>query len=112
MPHVNARLDIGAAINVEVIWSNIDKFTNIVIHPRDFHFKKENCKIIGTIVSTSGFKDIVFQSSICSSASHFGVLAVSHYNRAWLKHLTASESMERLLQYRFHGGTKHEIPDD
>ena len=46
MPYVNITLDIGAAMNAyKVIWNNPDIFGNVVIHPGDFHFMKENFQV-------------------------------------------------------------------
>ena len=43
-------LDIGAAINTyKVLWSYPNIFKNIVIHLGDFHFMKENFKVIGNL---------------------------------------------------------------
>ena len=38
---------------------------------------------------------------MCSSGSLQGVLAGSHYNRAWVVHTAFSEALERLLYERF-----------
>ena len=60
MEYVNITLDIGAAINAyKILWSHPDIFANIVIHPGDFHFLKENFKVIGCFISNSGFEDII-----------------------------------------------------
>ena len=41
MPYVNITLDVGAAINAfKFVWSSQLRFTNVVIHLGDFHFKK------------------------------------------------------------------------
>ena len=47
MPYINVTLDVGAAINAfKVVWSHPKLFENIVIHLGDFHFMKENFKVI------------------------------------------------------------------
>ena len=66
--------------------------------------------MIGKLLSGSGFEDIVFQSELCSSGSLNGVLAGSHYNRAWSIHNVVSEALERLLMLRFAGDTRYELP--
>ena len=43
-------------------------------------------QVIGNLVSSSGFEDLVFQAKICSIGSLNGLLSVSHYNRAWFVH--------------------------
>ena len=102
MPFVNITWDMGAAINAyKYLWTNPVKFSDIVIHPGDFHFVKENFAVIGNLIKGSGFEDVIFQGEICSSGSLNGVLSASHYNRAWAVHLAFSEALERLLLNRF-----------
>ena len=46
MPYVNITLDVGAAMNAfKFIWSNPERFENVVIHLGDFHFMKENFQV-------------------------------------------------------------------
>ena len=52
MIYVNITLNIGAAMNCyKVIWNYQYQFSDIVIHPGDFHFIKEHVLIIGTLDS-------------------------------------------------------------
>ena len=98
MPYVNITLDIGAAMNCfKLIWNYQNYFNNIVIHPGDFHFSKENFLIIGSIIQGSGFEDLAFQPGICTSGSMKSVLSGSHYNRAWTVHSIFLEALEKLL---------------
>lgn len=47
MPYVNITLDVGAAINAyKLLWSRHITFSNIIIHLGDFHFMKENFKVM------------------------------------------------------------------
>ena len=70
MEYVDITLDIGAAINAyKVLWSYPNIFKNIVIHLGDFHFMKENFKVIGNFVKGSGFEDVIYQASVCTSGS-------------------------------------------
>ena len=41
---------------------------------------------MGMLVTNTGFEDIVYQSGVCSSGSINGVLAGTHYNKAWIVH--------------------------
>ena len=46
MPFVNITLDIGAAMNAnKFVWSNPERFKNVVTHLGDFHFIKENFQV-------------------------------------------------------------------
>ena len=111
MPYVNITLDVGAAINAhKLLWNYSETFNNVVIHLGDFHFIKENFKVIGILVRNSGFEDVVYQAGVCTSGSLLGVMVGSHYNRAWLIHSIVLEAMERLLIRRYLAETNIEIP--
>ena len=43
MKYVNITLDVGAAI---VLWTYVETFSNVVTNLEDFHFMKENFKVI------------------------------------------------------------------
>ena len=59
MPYANVTLDVGAAINTyKVLWNYEDKFRNIVIHLREFHFMKECFGVVGSLISGLGFEEI------------------------------------------------------
>lgn len=60
-----------------------------------------NFQILGSLIAGSGFEDTVYQSGLCTSGSLNGVIAGSHYNRAWSLHSAFSEALERLLMARF-----------
>ena len=46
MPYVNITLDVGAAMNAyKILWSNMEDFSNVVIHLGDFHFMNENFQV-------------------------------------------------------------------
>ena len=62
---------------------------------------KEVFNVLGSIVSGSGFEDIIFQANTYSTGSLNGVLAGSHYNRCWAVHSNFEEALERLLFKRF-----------
>ena len=68
-------------------------------------------QVIGSLVKNSGFEDIVYQSGLCTSGSLLGVLAGSHYNRAWVVHLNVSEALERLMLTRFLVEVKPKLPN-
>lgn len=63
------------------------------------------------IVRESGFEDVIFEAGVCTSGSLQGVLAGSHYNRAWNVHNIFAESLERIFLKRFLHETKVKIPD-
>ena len=55
-----------------VKWQREEEFKNIIIHLGDFHFLKENFKVLGMLIRNSCFQDIVFCSRICTSGSFNG----------------------------------------
>ena len=63
-----------------------------------------------SLVPGSGFESAVFEPELCTSGSLHGVLAGSHYNRAWLIHATFVEALEYLLLTRFLVTVKLRIP--
>jgi hypothetical protein len=67
--------------------------------------------VIGNLVSSSGFEDIVYQASVCTSGSLMGAMKGSHYNRARRIHTTMSEALERLLLKRYLLEQKPDIPE-
>ena len=108
MPYSNVTLDVGAAINAyNVLWNYENKFKNIVIHLGHFHFRKECFGAVGSLISGSGFEDIIHQSGLYSSRSLNGVISASHYNRCWNVHSHLAEASERLLLERFLQETNH-----
>ena len=113
MEYVNITLDIGAAINAyKVLWSYPNIFKNIVIHLGDFHFMKENFKVTGNFVKDSGFEDVIYQASVCTSGSLNSAMSGSHYNRGWIINIVTSEALERLLLKRFLQEIKPDIDDE
>ena len=62
------------------------------------------------MVRDSDFEDVIFSLDICSAGSLQGVLAGSHYNRAWFVHEIYTEALERLLLTRFLVEEKPHIP--
>ena len=67
-------------------------------------------QVLQTLVRGLGFEDVKFSSKICSSGSLQGVLAESHYNRAWFVHELFVKALERLLLTRFLVEEKPYIP--
>ena len=112
MAHVNVTLDVGPAVNVyRLCWNYLERLKNVLIYLSDFHFLKENFNVIRKIVKGSGFDYKAFQAGVCFSGGLNNVLSGSHYNQSWLVHSTFSETLERLLNDRFLGKYKLNIPD-
>ena len=113
MPYVNVTLDVGAALNAyKLLWKYPEQFSNVVIHLGDFHVMKENFKIMGLFLQSSGFEDIVYQARLCTSGSLNGVMTGNHYNRAWRTHEVVHEALERSLFKRFINDTEPNISDE
>ncbi|CAB4039093.1 Hypothetical predicted protein [Paramuricea clavata] len=102
MAYTHITLDVGAAIKAyHVIWNNSQAWSDIIIHLGDFHAMIAFFDVSGCLVSGSGFKDILFQSGLCSSESIAGLLSGKHYNRNWLLHEAFSEALERLFEEQY-----------
>ena len=43
-------------------------------HIGDFHYTKENFKVIGKLIRSSEFEDVIYQSGVCTSGSLESVL--------------------------------------
>ena len=68
---------------------------------------KECFGAVGSLISGSGFEDIIHQSGLCSSKRLNGVIFASHYNRCWNVHSHLAKALERLLFERFLQETDH-----
>ena len=71
-----------------------ERFKNIIIHLGEIHFMKEVFNVLGSIVSSSSFEDIIFQANTCSTGRLNGALAASHYNGCWAVHSNIAEVLE------------------
>ena len=75
IPYVNVSLDVGAAINANKLLQKCSQqFSNVIIHPGDFHMIKENFKIVVLLLQSSGFEEILYQTRMCTSGSLCGVM--------------------------------------
>lgn len=93
-----------------MVWSHSQKLCNVFIHLGDLHFTKDNFGVIGKLVTGSRFEDVVFQAGVIFPGSLNGVLAGSHYSRAWTVHSAFTKALERLLFERFIAESEDEIP--
>ena len=62
MQYAHVIADEGAAgMSYQVIWNNPEDFKKIIIHPGNFHTIVQHFSIIGKIVSSSGFEDVLYK---------------------------------------------------
>ena len=102
MPFVNVTLDLGAEINAyRIVWSYPEIFSNVNSHLGDFHLMKKIFQILGMLIESLGFEEIVFQLGLSISGSLNSILYGSHYDRCWNVHTHFPEALERLLSERF-----------
>ena len=93
----HVTVDGGAAMKFfHVVWYNPHEFNNVLIHLGDFHAMMQFFSNIGTFVSGSGFKEVVYQAGLCTSSGIKGVLSGKHYNRSWMEHKSFAEAIDRL----------------
>ena len=98
MKYAHVTADEGAAEKIyQVVWNNPVDFKSVIIHLGDFHGMVELFAIIGKLVSSSGFEDVLYQADLCTSGGINGVLSGKHYNRSWAVHECLSEALNRLF---------------
>ena len=101
-PYTIVTFDLAAAKKAfEIVWSNPERFGNIIIRLGAFH---PACTFIGAVgkhMKGSGLEDVMVESGVCASGSVEKVLAGKHYNRATYVLRTSVEALERLLLASF-----------
>ena len=85
----------------QVVWNNPEIWTDIIIHPGDFHAMMAFFGVIGCCIKGSGFEEILFELDLCSSGSINGVISGKQYNRCWYIHEAFSEALSRLFIEQF-----------
>ena len=102
MRYCHITLDIGAAMKAyQVVWNNPEIWTDIIIHPGDFHAMMAFFGVIGCYIKGSGFEEILFELDLCSSGSINGVISGKQYNRCWYIHEAFSEALSRIFIEQF-----------
>ena len=90
-------MDFGAAMKAfQVIWNNPIIWSDILIHPGDFHCMLMFFLVIRSRLRGSGFEEIIFQAKLCTSGCIKGILNGKHYYRCWLIHETFAQTVEQL----------------
>ena len=98
MMYAHIIMDLGAAIKAyHVVWNDADYWNDIIIHLGDFHTMMTFFRIIGTVISGSGFEEIVYQSGLCTPSSINTLLSGKHYSRCWYVHEIINDALERLF---------------
>ena len=94
--------DLAAAkLAYSVVWSFPDKFHNVFIHLGGFHIMCCFMGALGTMMTGSGFEDVILDAGICASGSINQVVSGKHYNRALRTHSLMREALARLLLSAF-----------
>ena len=61
LQYYNITLDNGATMNFYLVkWMKQEEFKNVIIHLGDFHFIKENFKVLGLLTKTLVFWILCF----------------------------------------------------
>ena len=98
MTYAHITVDAGAAAKFyHILRNNPKEFNKVLIHLGDFHGMMEFFSVIGKIVQGSGFEEVVYQASLCTSGGIKGVLSGKHYNRSWRIHECLAEAIEKLF---------------
>ena len=97
-PYTIITADLAVAKKAyNIIWQNLQEFSNVVIRLGVFHFI---CAYMGAVEKNlrgSGFEEIILEAGICASGSIEKVMTGKHYNRALRVHKVVLEALERLL---------------
>ena len=81
MKYTHITVDIGAAEKYyRVLWNKQIEFKDVIIHLGDFHALLHFFGNVRKFVSSSGFKDILFQAGMCSYGSIKKSLSGKAYN--------------------------------
>ena len=68
MQYTHITMDVEAAMKeLQVIWNNQIIWSDILIHPGDFHCMLMFFSVIGSYLKGSGFQKIIFQANLCHS---------------------------------------------
>jgi hypothetical protein len=94
--------DLAAArIAYDIVWSNPQKFKNVVIHLGAFHIMCPYMGAIGKMMAGSGFEEVVIEAGVCASGSINQVMSGKHFNRAVRVHQHVLDAVTRLLLESF-----------
>ena len=72
---------------LEIIWNEKEKYRDFIVQIGVFHTISAYFNILGKKMDGSGFNEVLFESSICTSGSINRVMKGKHYNRALRIHL-------------------------
>ena len=98
MKYTQITADAGAAGKFfQVIWNNSVEFAKVIIHLGDLHAFMEFFGVIGKLVCSSCFEDVIYQADMCTSGNVKGVLSGKHYNKAWVLNECFAEAIDRLF---------------
>ena len=98
MQYTHITMYVGAAMKAfQVIWNNPIKWSDILIHPGDFHCKLMFVSVIGSYLKGSDFEEIILQTQLCTSGCIKGIMNRKHYNCCWLIHEAFAQAIEQLF---------------
>ena len=102
MQYTRITMDVGAAIKVfQVIWNKQIIWSDILIHPGDFHCMLMFFSVIGSYLRGSGFEKIIFEAKLCTPGCIKGILNEKHYYRCWLIHEAFAQAAEQLFPDKY-----------
>ena len=93
-----------------LVWNNPEKYKNNIIMIGTFHLIMSYFKIIGKKMAGSEFSDIVPETGAITTGLINGVINGKNYARALNCHKIISETIYRLLVYKYM--EKYNVPND
>ena len=102
MKYCHITVDCGAAQKFyQIIFNRPEQFKDVIIHLGDLHGLMENFSVLGKLVASSGFEDILFQANMSNSENLRGVMNGMFYNGSMKVHGAFSEAIFRLFVNRY-----------
>jgi len=93
-----SKQERAAKLAFNIVWTYPERYSKVFVHLGSFHTMSAYMGALGTMMSGSGFEDIVVQSGICASGSIMQVMNGKHYNRAMRVHQQMMDAIDRLLE--------------
>ena len=96
----------------EIVWTNLERFKNIVLMMGNFHTVCILMSIIGKMFGDAGLRDLAVESGVIAEGSISKVLLGKQYNRAVRLHKLCYEAMMRLVWSGFKEWLEAEHSDE
>ena len=98
MKYTHITIPVGTAMKVfQVIWNKPIIFSDILMYPGYFHCMLMFFPVIRSYLECSGFEEIIFQATLCTSGCIKGIMNRKHCNPCWMIHEAFAQAVEQLF---------------